>query len=58
MQYILSFENFISVDFLAVKVEGGDVKPGICPVLIYKRALDLRISVYFHQIVPIRYQIK
>ena len=30
MQYILSFENFIFVDFLAVKVNGSDVKPGIC----------------------------
>ena len=27
---ILSFENFIFVDFLAVKVNGSDVKPGIC----------------------------
>ena len=30
MQYILSFENVIFVDFLAVKVNGSDVKPGIC----------------------------
>ena len=28
--YILSFENFIFVDFLAVKVNGSRVKPGIC----------------------------
>ena len=27
-------------------------------VLMYKRAMDLRISVYFHQIVPIRFRIK
>ena len=25
---------------------------------MYKRAMDLRISVYFHQIVPIRFRIK
>ena len=30
MQYILSFENFMFVDVLAVKVNGSDVKPGIC----------------------------
>ena len=28
--YILSFENFIFVVLLAVKVNGSDVKPGIC----------------------------
>ena len=32
LQYILSLENFIFVDFLAVKVNGSDVKPGICLV--------------------------
>ena len=30
LQYILPFKNFIFVDFLAVKVNGSDVKPGIC----------------------------
>ena len=30
LQYILSFENFIFVDFLAVKINGSEVKPGIC----------------------------
>ena len=30
MQYIFSFENFIFVDVLAVKVNGSDIKPGIC----------------------------
>ena len=50
------------VDFLAVKVNGSDVKPGIC--LVTPRCFNiqtsrgLRISVYFHQIVPIRFKIK
>ena len=30
LQHILSAEKFIFIDFLAVKVDGYDVKPGIC----------------------------
>ena len=30
LQYILSAEKFIFIDFFAVKVDGYDVKPGIC----------------------------
>ena len=33
-------------------------RSSMCGVLIYKRAMDLKISVYFHQIVPIRFKIK
>ena len=56
MQYILSFENFIYVDFF-VKPRNLS-RSSMCGVLIYKRAMDLKISVYFHQIVPIRFKIK
>ena len=42
--------------FFAVKIDGSDVIPEIC--LIYKHAISLRISVYFHRIVPIRFRIK
>ena len=30
LQYILSAEKFIFIDYFAVKVDGYDVKPGIC----------------------------
>ena len=30
MYYILSAENFVFIDFLAFKVDGSDVYPGIC----------------------------
>ena len=60
--HILSVEYFIFVDFFAVKVDGSDVNPEIClitpGVLIYKRIMDLIISVYFHQIVPIRFRLE
>ena len=62
LQYILSFENFIFVDFLAVKGNGSDVKPGIC--LVTPRCFNIQTShgfknfFYFHQIVPIRFKIK
>ena len=64
MQYILSFENFISVDFFAVKLNWSDVKPKIC--LVTPRCFSIQTShvfknfrsVYFHQIVPIRFKIK
>ena len=50
-------ENFIFIDFFAVKVDGSDVNPGIC-LLLYKRVMYLRISVYFHQIVPIWFRLE
>ena len=30
IEYIWSFENFIFVDFFAAKINGSDVKSGIC----------------------------
>ena len=37
-----SFENFIVVNFLAVKVNGSDVKPGIC--LVTPRCFNVHTS--------------
>ena len=36
--YILSAENFIFIDFFAVKVDGSDVNPGIC---LYENSLQI-----------------
>ena len=55
--YILSVENFIFVDLFAVKVDGSDVIVGT-PECFNKHAISLRISVYFHWMVPIRFRIK
>ena len=35
--YILSAENFIFIDFFAVKVDGSDINPGICNEFSYRR---------------------
>ena len=57
MEYILSFENFIFVDFLAVKGNGSDVKPGICVTVnthSYRYLYTENISLDFE---PNRYSI-
>ena len=64
LQYILSFENIIFVDFSAVKVNGSDVKPGIC--LVTPRCFNIQTSHGFknfclfssNSTVPIRFSVK
>ena len=42
MQYILSDENVVFMDFLAVKVDGSVVKSGICEEVFLRRIQRLQ----------------